>query len=430
MNPLPVSLAMLRRNRVSALLFLLIIALATALGVAISAQERALRLGSARAADGFDLIVAAPGSQTDLLFSVVYLRPTATELLSPGVTARLLAEPRADFVAPIGFGDEIDGAPVVGTIAALVDHLSGGLAEGRMFAGIDEAVIGAQVPLPVGGHAEVRHGLGGGDADAAADAIEGGGADHEDHADDGAENAAAHEDHGDHDLHPELLVVGRMNPTGTPWDRAVIVPVEYVWSVHALGTGHLPGETHIGPPFAADMVPGLPALVVKPADVGAAYGLRGAYRDAQSTAFFPAEVLVQLYSVLGDAAALMGGLTLAALGLVVAAIFVGLVAVLDLQRQSFALLRALGASRLFVVLTVWTYASLLIVTGAVLGLLIGWGMAAGVSSLLSRHLDIALHARIGGAELRMVAAITLLGVLGAALPALALYRRAVVQALR
>ena len=33
-------------------------------GVVGRAQERALRQGSARAADGFDLIVAAPGSQT------------------------------------------------------------------------------------------------------------------------------------------------------------------------------------------------------------------------------------------------------------------------------------------------------------------------------------------------------------------------------
>ncbi len=131
MNPLPIVWASLLRNRFTAMLFVTLIALAVALGIAISAQERALRLGSARAADRFDLIVAAPGSHNDVLFSVVYLNPTAVELLPAEVTSKLLAEPRAAFAAPIGFGDNHDGAPVVGTTAAFIDHLSGGLAQGR-----------------------------------------------------------------------------------------------------------------------------------------------------------------------------------------------------------------------------------------------------------------------------------------------------------
>ncbi len=114
MNPFPIVRAMLRRNRFTALLFLLVTALAVALGIAISAQERALRQGSARAADRFDLIVAAPGSQNDVMFSVVYLDPTAVGLLTPEKTAEVLAGGNADFAAPIGFGDSYDGAAVVG----------------------------------------------------------------------------------------------------------------------------------------------------------------------------------------------------------------------------------------------------------------------------------------------------------------------------
>ncbi len=40
----------------------------------LTAQERALRQGRARASDRFDLVVAAPGSQTDLLLKVAFLR--------------------------------------------------------------------------------------------------------------------------------------------------------------------------------------------------------------------------------------------------------------------------------------------------------------------------------------------------------------------
>ena len=424
MNPFPIVWAALLRNRFTVTLFLILVALAVALGIAISAQERALRIGSARAADRFDLIVAAPGNLNDLLFSVVYLDPTAVELLPTEVTARLLVEDQTDFVAPIGFGDNIDGAPVVGTIAAFVDHLSGGLAEGHVFEHIDEAVVGALSPLRIGDVVEVTHGdsaLGTIDADAAADALEAEG----DHGEEG------HEDHDHaHEGHSDLTVVGRMQATGTPWDRAIVVPIEYNWAAHNLGTGHLPADTSIGPPFDTSVLPGVPAVVVKPADVAAAYGLRGEYRNDHSTAFFPAEVLVQLYGVLGDAAAVMSGLTFAAQALVVAAILAGLVAILDLQRQRFAVLRALGASRLFVFTTIWLYVSALIVAGAASGLLLGWGTAALVSSQVANITGVSMQAHIELRELQWAGLFVALGLALASVPAILVYRRPVIEGLR
>ena len=416
MNPFPIAWASLRRNRFTAILFLLIVALVVALGIAISAQERALRVGSARAADKFDLIVAAPGSHTDVLFSTVYLDPSAVQLLDPAITRLLLDEPEADFVAPIGFGDAIGDDPVVGTIAPFVDHLSGGLAEGRLFATVNEAVVGALSSHQVGDELEVSHGHGGAtgtDADAAADAIEAG--------------TAIPGGDGDH---PHITVTGRMQPTGTPWDRAIVVPIEYNWLAHGLGTGHLPDNTHIGAPFDAENLPGLPAVVVKPKDVAAAYGLRGAYRTPQSTAFFPAEVLVELYALLGDATAVMSGLTLAAQALVVAAILAGVVAILDLQRQRFAVLRALGASPIFIFTTVWIYVAAIVLSGALIGLGLGWAFASVVSDLLAQSTGVAMRAEIGLRELSLVGTLVGLGLVLALVPALIIYRRPAVEALR
>jgi putative ABC transport system permease protein len=150
MNPLPLVHAMLRRDATTSGVFILLIALAVGIAAAITAQERALRTGSARAADRFDLIVAAPGSQTDLLLKVVFLRPGSVELLTGEPLRKLMAESRAEFVAPIGFGDSHEGDPVVGTIAALVDHLAGGRLEGRGFAARHEVVVGAASPLAIG----------------------------------------------------------------------------------------------------------------------------------------------------------------------------------------------------------------------------------------------------------------------------------------
>lgn len=412
MNPLPVVWAAFRRSRFTALLFLALVALATALGVAVSAQERAMRQGSARAADKFDLIVTAPGGQVDRLLSTVYLDVKAAGLMSPEATARALAETRVEFAAPIGFGDNWRGAPVVGTIAPFVEHLSGGLAEGRHFAALEEAVVGALVPVKLGETLAIDHG----DADHA-------------HRD-GHDHDHDHEEEAEGD-HGALTAVGRMKPTGTPWDRAVVVPIEFTWAIHGLGVGHAAGEAApIGPPFDAEHVPGLPAVVMKPKSVAAAYGLRGEWRTSETAAFFPAEALVEVYALMGDAAKIMGALTLTAQALVVAAILAGLLAAIDLQKRRFATLRALGAPGGYVFGAVWLYVGGLLGAGALLGLPLGWLAARFVSGRVAAETGVAMAARIGATEIQAVAAALLAGLVLALIPALLIYRRPAVEALR
>ncbi|MFC3570056.1 ABC transporter permease [Paracoccus simplex] len=421
MNPVPFVRALLARNPRTVWLFAVLVALAAALGIAISAQERALRQGSARAADRFDLIVAAPGSQTDLLMSAVFLRPAQVELLPGPLAHRVLSDADAEFAAPLAFGDSHGDSPVIGTTAAFVAHLSGGLAEGRGFTRLNEAVIGALVEGEIGAALAIRHGH----ADEVAAGLD---------ADRAAETPDHDRDHGhagqDGHHHEEVVITGRMRPTGTPWDRAVVVPVEYIWSAHVMGTGHPPGTERIGPPWQAELMPGLPAIVMKPASVADAYGLRARYRSEVSTAFFPAETLVELYAVMGDATRVMLGLTLAAQVLIVAAILAGILAVLDLQRRSFAVLRALGAPRRYVFLSVWLYVAVMVLGGALAGLPLGWAASQLVSALISRETGVAFAATLGGSELAMAGLLILAGFLLALLPAWRVYRQPLVEGLR
>ena len=112
----------------------LLVALAVALGIAVSAQDRALRQGSAEAAAKFKLIVGAPGSETQLVLSAVYLQPAAIGLVPPAVLAELERTRTAKFASPIGFGDSWRGHPVVGVTPAFVRHLaSGAIGEGNLF---------------------------------------------------------------------------------------------------------------------------------------------------------------------------------------------------------------------------------------------------------------------------------------------------------
>jgi len=402
-NPFPLVWAIMRRHAVVSITFVLLIALAVGIGAAITAQERALRSGSARASDKFDLIVGAPGSQIDLLLRVVFLQQGAVELLSGEPERKLLSEERADFVAPIGFGDSYAGHPVVGTIPALVMRLSGDrLAEGRNFETPNEAVIGFDSDLAVGDVFHATHGL----------------------------EEAEGEDH-EHEHQQSITVVGRMAPTGTPWDRAVLTPIELTWMVHELGNGHgnAPVEK-VGPPFDLASVPGIPAAVVKPKTVAAAYGLRSEYRTTETTAFFPAEVLVQLYELIGDVRIVMSGLAIATEVLLVAAILAGILMLMRLYRQRFAVLRALGASRTYVLAVAWTFSFGLIAVGSLLGLAVAGAMVGFVSGIFSRASGIAMTTSIGWPEIWLALTLTAVGAILAILPAALLYRRPVVEALR
>lgn len=406
MNPLPLVLATLKRNPVTTLSFIALIAVAVAMGVSITAQERALRQGSARAADRFDLIIAAPGSQTDVLLKAVFLNSGSVELLDPKVVAKAFAEPRAEIVAPIAFGDSHDGDPIIGSIGDFVLHLSDGtLAEGRLFERHEEAVVGAASPLRIGDTLHPTHG--------------------EEH---GAVEADDHDNHREHGT--ELTVVGRMASTGSPWDRAIVVPVELTWELHNLPNGHASGAERIGPPFDASALPGVPALVIKPESVAAAYGLRNAYRSDTSMAFFPAEVLVELYALLGDVRTVMDIMALATQTLVIVAILVGIMVLLRLYKVQFAVLRALGAPRGYIFLTIWSYVTAIVASGAAIGLLLGFGLTRIVSVAFTNASGIALNASLQAPEFQLAAAIVLIGATVATLPAALLYSRPVVDALR
>lgn len=391
--------ALLWRFRATNLLFVVLIALSVGLGIALIAQERALRQGTARAAAKFDVIVAAPGDRIRLLLAAVYLQPSDAPLLGGDALVDLQSDPQIDLLAPIAFGDSFDGAPVVGTTADFITHLSGALASGRMFAASDEAVAGALAPVGDGGAFTPVHGHG----------------------------EAAEDVHGG----PEIAVVGRMAPTGSPWDRAILVPVENVWQVHGLASGHAPERAdQIGPPFDPDYFPGTPAFLLHSDEIWENYAVQARYDTAESMAFFPGAVLAQLHSVLGDVREMMSLMAVLTQVLVAAGVLAGLVALARLFARRFALLRALGAPRRFVLAVVWSYAAALIGLGCVLGLAVGWLAAQLISRIVTTRTDVLVAPVLGLRELILVAAFFGLTSLMAFLPAIAAYRRDALNDLR
>lgn len=403
MNPLPLVGAELRRSWAGALALGLIIAVAIALGVAVTAQERALRQGSARAADDFDILVGAPGSQAQLALTAVYLQEAALGLMGPQTLDDVARRNGIAWMAPIAFGDSYRGMPIVGTTEAFVTR--GGkrtLSEGRLFGREGEAVVGAAVPLRIGDRFTPVHG----------------------HSREDGRRLPGEAQHDGH----EVTVVGRMEPSGTPYDRAILIPIESVWEAHGLATGHPDGDDRIGPPWP--MATGeIPVIVVKAASVGDAYRLRAAFRNDRTMAIFPAEVLVSLYATLGDVRDLMRAMAIVCQVLVLISVLVCVMAIAAGRRRDIAVLRALGAPRRFVFATVWLGVALLVLGGTAGGLILGTAGTTLASAALSTRLGFTITGTVGLEEFALCALACVAGLVLALVPAMAAYRTSTATAL-
>lgn len=421
-------LADLRRLWAGSIVVVLLVALATALGVSVILQERALRLGSARAADKFDLVIGAGGSETQLVLSSVFLQPSALPLMSGDVLAKLAADPRVEWAAPVGFGDSFSGYPIVGTTRTLTETISGGFSEGQVFVSEGEAVIGSNVDLAIGGEIKPMHGT-----------IETGG-----------------------HTHTELAyhVTGRLQPTGTAWDRAILVPIQAVWHIHGLEAAedhdhdhaaevdhheegvhaedaHEDADHHAEPDPHAGLnenwtaeTPGLPAVLVKPKTIADAYKLRQDYRNGTTIAVFPGEVLTNLYATLGDAKQILVAVASGAQVLVAASLILVTVIHIGQRRRQIGALRAFGAPRGAIFGIVWLEFFILVAVGVGLGFTLGYGAALILSGFFSQSSGVNLPVGFAREDGMLAVILLVFAAVLAALPAVLAYRQSPAQALR
>ncbi|MFZ7093871.1 ABC transporter permease [Primorskyibacter sp. 2E233] len=401
LSPLPLVRALFRRFRGTAVLFVLLIAVSVGVGIGLIAQERALRHASAQAADPFDLIVAARGSEITALMASVFLQPSDIPLLDGATFGWIAGHEAVEFAAPLGFGDSIDGAPVVGTISDLVSHLTKGAIDGRMWQTSQEALIGSAAPYAIGAELEPAHGTG---------------------------------PEVDHDAHEgsHFTVVGRLPHTGTPWDRAIVIPIEGLWEMHGLANGHsLDHGGQLGAPFELALFPGTPAIVVRPKSLAGSYGLRSAFNQGEGTmAFFPGTVLARLYGLMGDVRQAMSLLALVSQGLLAISVLISLFILTRLFQRHLAVLRALGAPGRFVFGVIWSFATLLLGFGAALGLGVGLCAASVLSHIVTAQTDMTVSASLGWSELHLVAGFMTLASLAALVPAISVLQQSVEKALR
>ncbi|MDH6590691.1 putative ABC transport system permease protein [Variovorax sp. TBS-050B] len=330
------------------------IALSTFLLLGVERIRTELRQNFASSVSGTDLIVGARTGSTQLLLYSVFRIGAATNNISWKSVQALAAHQGVDWVVPLSLGDSHRGFSVLATSPEYFTRFRYGnrqslaLREGKPFAALFDAVVGAEVADRLGYHVGQRITLAHGS---------------------GELNTAEHAD-------KPFTVVGVLARTGTPVDRTVHIGLEAMEAIHLewVGGAPMPGVKIPAEQVRKfDLTPkNVTAVLVGLKNRAAVFGVQrwiSTYGGEPLMAILPGVALDELWSVIGvgeNALLLMSALVaLVSLAGLVSVVMAGL----NERRRELAVLRAVGAGLRHVL-------ALLALEGAIVTVL---GVAFGVA---------------------------------------------------
>lgn len=369
---------------------ILVTAGSVALTIVVMLLASSIQQGLIKAAEPFDLIVGAKGSPNQLVLNTVFLQDVPIGNIDYSMVDSLADNPLVESAIPLGFGDNYRGFRMIGTEESLFTHqIKSGepawlqMAAGKPFARPFEAVIGTKVAaeagLGIGDRFDSSHGVISGAGQA---------------------------------QHPEqFTVVGILKELGGPYDSAVLVPLESIWDMHA-------GHQEMGSQNMADKEPSTTVILVKPKGYAEAMMLYQQFqKNMQAQLIFPAQVVVQLFAMLGEGEKILkviGGVVLALSMLIIG--FSLYWSALTRSRDR-AILRAVGAGRRTILLIVFGEGTLLITISLVLGTIAGHGIFAMIAEVLQKKTALAIASGFTGMEAIVLVSILIVGMLASIIPA-------------
>lgn len=420
MSPIPFLVRKsLVRHRLATLLTALAIALAGGLALVVTSVNRQADSSFFLQHSGFDAVLGARSSDIQLVLNTIYHLETSPGNIPWPMYEELAGDPRVKFALPYVVGDQYHGFRIVGTTLDIFESYAGkdgnglSFAVGGPFAADDwEAVAGSFVARRL----SLKKG----------DIIR-----------------PAHGTLGGHDVvhHDEFRITGVLEPTGTPMDRVIWIPIDQFYKMegHVVGSGHDDhdhGHDHHGHDHhdhhghdhgpVSDEDKQVSAVMVVLHDPLAGYDLRKEYGIAGGLATFAfpiANVMLKLYDSFGWVNVILEAVSILVIVVALAGVAAALYNTLNERRREFAILRALGASRSTVVGVVLGQAVATTLIGTVGAFVVYAGTMSAVASLLTERIGIEIALWPEGAFLVWIpAALTLSGLLAGALPAWRAYR--------
>lgn len=349
-----ISLMYLRRNKLSTVLNVLLLAFGVAAVTLLVLTGAQMEQRIERDARGVDLIVGAKGSETQIVLSTLYdvEQPTGSVLWSEA--QEIMRQPGIAQSLPLVLQDNYSGFRLVGATYAYVEHYAARLRDGRLWHGPMEVVLGADV------YARQRPAIG--STLVAAHGLSPGG---ETHAD------------------KPYRVVGVLARTGTLIDRLVLTDVASAWASHPAVDGGIEGELVTEPPL--DDGRRITSVLIRYSGVAAAGELPrivNAYPDLQAAS--PGYELGRLSGIVAVGMDVIRGFAIVLMLSAALSIFIALFHELKERRYDLAVMRTLGATRGHVMALLLFEGLVLSATGALLGLALGHVLAS-LLGLALRH---------------------------------------------
>ncbi len=396
MNILTLSLRSLRYRSFHTLLCVLMTGFAVMAGVLVILTADHIKNRTAQDTAGVDLVVGARGSPLQLILSSLYHVDIPVGNITAAQADAIASNRDVKQAIPLALGDNIGGFRIVGTNADYLSLYNATFADGQVWSKPFDAVVGAyaaqNLHLRIGSQFTGAHGL------------------------------AAEGHHHDE----KYNVVGVLKPTGTVIDRLVLTSVESVQHIHGQGHDH-DEEEH-----DHEMPSEVTALLVKAKNPRAVINLpRSINRDTPVMAASPAMELTRLSAALGVSGRLVAGVSAVLLLMAALSIFSGLASSLETRGNDLAVMRLLGMSRKRLFGMIVIEALLTAALGALVGLVAGHLLFAGLVSVvepLKASGANALTFRCG--ELILCATVMVAGLLAALIPAWRAYRTDVSGLLR
>jgi putative ABC transport system permease protein len=333
-------------------LAVLSIALSTFLLVGIERIRADVRENFAQSVSGTDLIVGARTGPVQLVLYAVFRIGAATNNMRWTSVQALSADPAVAWAVPLSLGDSHHGFPVLGTTLGYFEHFRYGdrqalrFDEGKPFAGVFDAVLGADVAerlgYRLGDRIVLSHGMGG-------------------------PNLPEHAD-------KPFTVVGILARTGTPVDRTVHISLAGMEAIHLDWQGGVPIPGFAIPADKVrkfDLTPkAVTAMLVGLKNRAAVFAMQrrvAAFKEEPLMGVLPGVALDELWDAIG-----VGERALLIISALVAAVsLAGLVAVvlasLNERRRELAILRALGAGPRHVLLLLALEGALITLAGVAIG---------------------------------------------------------------
>jgi putative ABC transport system permease protein len=386
----------------------LVVALAVGLTIAVLALGDGLRRGIVQASDPFGALVVGPkGDSQQLVLNTLLLQGLPLGTIPYDVYERLAEDTRVRLAVPLATGDNLGGAPIIGTSAAffelrpsLNEPPSYQIADGRLFEQEFEAVLGSRAAQDTG----LRVG-------------------------DSFRGAHGFEPGLEDDVHEQVYtVVGVLRPSGTSYDNAVLTTAASVWHVHE---EHEDEETAAEEPGHDEEHGDLTAILVLPVGFAEQNQIwQEFYAGTEAQAVFPGSELGGLFDLVRQGERVLTWVGYLILAIAAATIFLSVYSSTVNRERDLAVLRSLGASRLNIFRIVLFEALLLSGIGVLLGHVLGYVAAALIGEAVSQQFAIPLLMRLQTELILPLILLTLgAGIVAGLLPAVLAYRVDVVDKL-